>query len=802
MGFEFLINLLSVLPGTVVYHLLVVLGLLAAAGIVWVEWWQTRNAELRPFILALTGTMTLHFLALLLAPAHVETASFWARISAPFLYSVELASLWLLLWAFGASLWKERVVSVLVGLVVVWGTLLAGATLSWYAATTKFPVTYEMFWHVPVWYGLFMTSGFIGGVLLLKRRRQIGGGLLAPVAFFILGAGALLGLLGSHWIGPILSGGEGAGRLLMLLGYPLFAVAFYQAALRDLQTYRLELQELSRRALRQSEEFLFLLEATRSIGESLGLRGMLGEVVEHVAMALHADRVAILLLSPDEEDVLTLAAQYEVLGERYLPPREVPLDDYPVLRFVLRERQLVFREHENFKPLRSLFALLGVEGEGPVLLQPLTRQKRTMGVLVACNDHSGKAFTTEQEQLVATMAVQIAGAVENSRLYREVQAQARELSHHLKLREEELQRQNAILESMAEGLLVSDYEGRVVLVNKAAEEILEADRESLLGWGVTELLHSFSLDGMLDPDSLLSLSSPLQSLLDVGERKVQLHASPVLMVDGTRLGIVSVLEDVTREYLAEEAKREFITSISHELRTPLTAIKGYSELLLGGMGGAISPSIHSFIAVIRENAIRMVFIVNNLISVAEIERQRVGLKYQKVELSDLVNEVLERYKERITERQLRLRKELPRDFPAVEIDPNRVRQILENLLSNAIKFTYPGGQVTVGVQKVTGMLNEPAFFSLWVADTGVGIPFEEQGRIWERFYRAVNPLSVESGGLGIGLSIAKALTEAHRGRIWVDSMPDKGSTFTVLLPVRQPEMPDGLAEMPDDPEET
>ena len=795
MGFEFLINLLSVLPGTVVYHLLVVLGLLAAAGIVWVEWWQTRNAELRPFILALTGTMTLHFLALLLAPAHVETASFWARISAPFLYSVELASLWLLLWAFGASLWKERVVSVLVGLVVVWGTLLAGATLSWYAATTKFPVTYEMFWHAPVWYGLFITSGFIGGVLLLKRRRQIGGGLLAPVAFFILGAGALLGLLGSHWIGPILSGGEGAGRLLMLLGYPLFAVAFYQAALRDLQTYRLELQELSRRALRQSEEFLFLLEATRSIGESLGLRGMLGEVVEHVAMALHADRVAILLLSPDEEDVLTLAAQYEVLGERYLPPREVPLDDYPVLRFVLRERQLVFREHENFKPLRSLFALLGVEGEGPVLLQPLTRQKRTMGVLVACNDHSGKAFTTEQEQLVATMAVQIAGAVENSRLYREVQAQARELSHHLKLREEELQRQNAILESMAEGLLVSDYEGRVVLVNKAAEEILEADRESLLGWGVTELLHSFSLDGMLDPDSLLSLSSPLQSLLDVGERKVQLHASPVLMVDGTRLGIVSVLEDVTREYLAEEAKREFITSISHELRTPLTAIKGYSELLLGGMGGAISPSIHSFIAVIRENAIRMVFIVNNLISVAEIERQRVGLKYQKVELSDLVNEVLERYKERITERQLRLRKELPRDFPAVEIDPNRVRQILENLLSNAIKFTYPGGQVTVGVQKVTGMLNEPAFFSLWVADTGVGIPFEEQGRIWERFYRAVNPLSVESGGLGIGLSIAKALTEAHRGRIWVDSMPDKGSTFTVLLPVRQP-------EMPDDPEET
>lgn len=794
MGFGFLINLLSVLPGTAVYHLLVVLGLLAAAGIVWVEWRQTRNAELRPFVLALVGTMALHFLALLLAPAHAEPASFWARLSAPFLYSVELASLWLFIWAFGASLWQKRTVSVLVGLVVVWGALLAGATLSWYAATAMFPVTYERFWHVPVWYGLSLASGFAGGVLLLKRRQQMGGSLLSSLAFFILGTGNFLGLLGAYWIGPVLSGGEGAGRLLMLLGYPIFAVAFYQSALRDLQTYRRELQELSEQALRQSEEFLFLLEATRSIGESLGLRGMLGEVVEHVAMALHADRVAILLLSPDKEDILTLVAQYEVLGERYLPPHDVPLGDYPVLRFVLRNRQMVFREHENFKPLRSLFDLLGVEGEGPVLLQPLTRQNRTMGVLVACNDHSGKAFMTEQEELVTTMAVQIAGAVENSNLYREVKAQARELSRHLKLREEELQRQKAIFESMGEGLLVSDYEGRVVLVNKAAEEILEADRESLLGWGVTELLSSSFLEGMLDPTLLLSLSSPLQAFLAVGERKVRLHASPVQMVDGTRLGVVSILEDVTREYLAEEAKREFITSISHELRTPLTAIKGYSELLLGGMGGAISPPVNSFIGVIRENAVRMAFIVNNLISVAEIERQRVGLKYQKVELSDLVNEVLERYKERITERQLRLRKELPRDFPTVEIDPNRVRQILENLLSNAIKFTYPGGQVTIGMQKVTGMLNEPAFFSLWVADTGVGIPFEEQGRIWERFYRAANPLSVESGGLGIGLSIAKALTEAHRGRIWVDSMPDKGSTFTVLLPVRRPEMPDILEE--------
>jgi len=126
---------------------------------------------------------------------------------------------------------------------------------------------------------------------------------------------------------------------------------------------------------------------------------------------------------------------------------------------------------------------------------------------------------------------------------------------------------------------------------------------------------------------------------------------------------------------------------------------------------------------------------------------------------------------------------MPDDLPLVEADPNRLRLIVDNLLSNAIKFTYPDGQIIVGARAIYGTLGRPTYYSIWVSDTGIGIPLDEQALIWQRFYRADNPLSLEAGGLGIGLTIVKALVEAHGGRVWVDSAPEMGSTFTVLLPI-------------------
>jgi len=379
--------------------------------------------------------------------------------------------------------------------------------------------------------------------------------------------------------------------------------------------------------------------------------------------------------------------------------------------------------------------------------------------------------------------VQIAGAVENNRLYGALAAQAQELSQLLKVREAELRREEAILESMAEGILVSDAEGRFILLNQAAERILEVRREDVLNKPVKDVLSSPTLQSELDPESLVSLGQPFETMFTLADRHIRVSAAPVLLNNVQRLGVVAILQDITREYLAEQSKREFVDSISHELRTPLTAIKGYTEVMLSGMVGELPVAYQQFLGVIRENTTRMASLTDNIISVAEIEKGRVGLHYQKVEVPVLAQEVINRYRERIEERLLTVDLDMPGDLPFVEADPNRLRLILDNLLSNAIKFTYPDGQITVGARAIYGTLGQPTYYSIWISDTGIGIPLDAQALIWQRFYRVENPLSLEAGGLGIGLTIVKALVEAHGGRVWVDSAPELGSTFTVLLPI-------------------
>jgi PAS domain S-box-containing protein len=783
MGFEFLFYLLTAVPGTVVYHLLVLLGLLPAAGIVLTEWRHTHSDELKPYLTALGGVMAIHLLSALLAPFHVDTDSMITIVSAPFLYAGGFLSILLLVWAFGWRIWERRRREFLVVVLVGWAVLFVAASLLWYADAFEKPLTYSIHsWQVPMWYVLSAAAAFGGAAIFFRAKGRGDFAHIAPI-LLLLGLGAVLGLLGSYVLGPPLMMGEGLGRLCSLIGYPLFAVLLYRSVLLDLASYRQDLQDLSAEALRQSQELLFLIEATRSIGERLDLRGMLGQVVDSVAMALRADTVAILLTDEANPDILHFVALYRVLGSNVELPQKIALKDYPNLKFALRKQPLLFGPEEEIVQLRTLFELLGVAEKGPLLIQPLIRQERVMGVLVAYNAPTKPRFTSDQELLATTIAVQIAGAVENNRLYAALAAKAEELSQLLKVREAELRREEAILESMAEGILVSDAEGRFIILNQAAEQILDVKRENVLYQPVKDVLSLPALQSELDTESLLSLNQHFETTFTLGDRRIRVSAAPVLLNNIVRLGVVAILQDITREYLAERSKREFVDSISHELRTPLTAIKGYTEVMLSGMVGELPQAYQQFLGVIRENTTRMASLTDNIISVAEIEKGRVGLNYQKVSVPSLAVEVVNRYRERIEERLLTVDLDIPNDLPQVEADPNRLRLILDNLLSNALKFTYPDGQITVGARAIFGTLGQPTYFSIWVSDTGIGIPLEDQALIWQRFYRVENSLSMEAGGLGIGLTIVKALVEAHGGRVWVDSAPEKGSTFTILLPI-------------------
>ncbi len=791
MGLDFLVNLLSSVPGTVVYHLLIALGLLTAFGIVWSEWQQSGERSRFATLLALALVIFFHLTALFLTPLHVDAKSALALYSSPYLYSVEFVSVALLLWAFGYPSWK-RPMPILLGILGSWALLLLALTVLWIRQSEKFPLLYSDVWQMPFWYLLTALTAAQGvGVATKRTRGRNGSGYFVMVAFSLIGLGASLGFLASRWLGSPLPAGEGIGRMLILLGYPLFALDLYRTALDDLNTYRNELRQLSRQALKQRQELLFLIEATRAIGEQIHLRGMLGEVVEHVAMALQADRVAIFVLSDDHQH-LVLEAQYEVLRKQYSPSLSVPLDRYPILRTAM-EQPIIYRTLEDFRPLRSFFELLDAQ-PGPFIIQPLQRQQRTIGFLVACNDHSQRPFSEEKIDLAATIGVQIAGAVENSRLYHEVQENAHKLQQHLRQRMNELHQREAIFASMSEGLLVSDHQGRVIITNRAAADILGLAIDAVEGHFVPELMAHVAWEAPFTAETLLSITQPIQTRFDFRERKISVHAAPVTLEDGTRLGIVAILQDITGEYRAEEAKRKFIAGISHELRTPLTAIKGYSEIILAGMAGHADRGLLDFTEVIHANALRMQFITDNLIAIAEIEGGRIGLNYRTVDLTTLVESVVREYTPRIKERRIDLTVDIEPSLPQVDVDPNRMRQVLSNLLDNAVKFTYPNGIIAIGARVVRDNMEKEAFISFWIADSGVGVREEDRPHIWERFYRGENPLSLEAGGLGIGLHIVRAFIEAHGGRVWLDSIEGDGATFTFLIPANRYQNPNWQEE--------
>jgi len=779
-------NLLSAGPGVFVYHLLILLALEAVAGIALIEYRHTRNPDQRRILLAFSALLLLRIPLLFGSPLG-------NAILAPLLYGLEVASLVLMWWAFLTPLIGRRAGRMfLVGNLAVAAALVAALYPSWHQMLLAVPFfEYIAFWQQPLWDLWGTLVPLSAAVLLLAYRRQLGYTLPA-VSFALITLGN----------GLILLDQTGLGRLINLLGYPLLAVVVYRAALQDLWAYRQELETLSGESLRQTQELLFLVEISRAIGQSLDLDAILQQVVESVVHALNADRAAV-FLTEEGKDELRLAAQHTPLPTRAQPntPQTVPMAEQPALAHVIQRQRPLLLNPEGHQPqLQSLYTLLGSRTTGPVLIHPLARQRRVLGALLAGNDHSQRPFGEKEARLCHSIAAQVSAAIDNARLYRHLDRQARQLAQALDAQEEAVSLRQAILESITEGVIVTDTEGRAILMNVAAEEILGATRDRILGRSLQQILEPASVARRPGLGRLAKSTTPLQTLFDLEGKQIHVTAAPVRSSSGEQLGLVAVLRDVTREVQAERAKRGFIATISHELRTPLTAILGYTEVLYSGLVGRLTQTQVNFMRIIHNNARRMVTMANNLIGLSESERGRLELEYEEIDLPLIIGEVVQAFIPQMKGREIAWSLEIEDDFPLIEADPTRIRQIVTNLVSNAVKFTFPGGHITVGAATVPEPEGaEPKFCRLWVSDTGIGIPAEEHGRIWERFYRADNPLKAEAGGLGVGLSIVKSLVEAHEGRVWLDSTPGEGSTFTALLPIRRPPSPlsSGNGDYPD-----
>jgi two-component system, OmpR family, phosphate regulon sensor histidine kinase PhoR len=351
----------------------------------------------------------------------------------------------------------------------------------------------------------------------------------------------------------------------------------------------------------------------------------------------------------------------------------------------------------------------------------------------------------------------------------------------------ERNRSSAILRSMVEGVAVIDAEERLVFYNRAFSEIFGVPTASAEGRPLIEVVRHAELVGLIR--KALRGEEGLQNDVSMGIVQMQsfsVTAAPVKALDSATAehdlaaakpsGAVVVLHDVTELRRLERVRQDFVANVSHEFKTPLTAIQGFAETLLGG---ALDDPTNNrrFLDIIRNHAIRLARLTNDLLKLARIEAGKLEVEFFPVGLLELIEGCAETTLLKASRKQITLEIEVPSGLPPVQGDASLLRDLLQNLLDNAIQYTPAGGRIHVTAEA------KGREAVITVSDTGIGIPTSDRERIFERFYRVDAARSREAGGTGLGLSIAKHIVEAHNGRLWVDSVMGEGSKFSFSIPL-------------------
>ncbi len=333
----------------------------------------------------------------------------------------------------------------------------------------------------------------------------------------------------------------------------------------------------------------------------------------------------------------------------------------------------------------------------------------------------------------------------------------------------------SIVESAAEGIIVADENGEIVLINPRTKEILG------LAKGVGRIPRAFS-DFIISPlrDELMKTNRAMAFReLDLpGPKKLSVRVAMAPMRDalGKRMGFVCLFQDITKEKEIERMKSELVSTVSHELRTPLATMKEFVSILSDGIAGPVTNDQKEYLTIVMSNMNRLGRMINDLLDVSKLEAGRMELKKRLVDMDLLIKDQVASFKAEAENKKVLLEPRLPAKLPPMYIDPDRVTQVIVNLIGNAIKFTPEGGRVLVAARENEGSV------AVSVQDTGVGITKENFSKIFDRFRQIDRKPGPGAKGTGLGLSISKEFVELHKGRLWVESEVGKGSKFTFTLP--------------------
>ena len=420
------------------------------------------------------------------------------------------------------------------------------------------------------------------------------------------------------------------------------------------------------------------------------------------------------------------------------------------------------------------------EGFQSLVCLPLQARGKVLGLLNV-QSRTYREFSSEDQELLTAIGNQIGIAIENARLIDDADHRRATL--------------DSVMRSLVDGLLLVDHRGQVTYANPCAEAMLGLAAADLVGQSLSKI------DGLLagrigSPGLLLAGLLPSTGVQSEGEEQVQavefdlpvlgepeeahirtLQARlfPIRDPVSGQLDRGLLLRDVTHEKALDRLKSQLLSTVSHELRTPLASIKGFATTLLRQDVAWDDDTRREFLAIIDQESDRLSELIDNLLDMARVEAGTLRIEPEPINLRPIVEETVRTYS--VMTRQHQFQIEMARRLPQIMADPRRVRQVLRNLLENAVKYSPAGGPITVTVEV------HPEAVQIGVADRGIGIQPEDLNRVFDRFYQVDNASTRKVGGSGLGLSICKAIVEAHKGRIWVESQVGTGSSFYFTLPL-------------------
>jgi PAS domain S-box-containing protein len=504
----------------------------------------------------------------------------------------------------------------------------------------------------------------------------------------------------------------------------------------------------------------YLLEISRALTQELDLDKLLGRILYISAEMLAGQGGLIALRSEKGGWKVATSLGIPASLARYLEPllAEIPDNEDPA-RFELPE---VNRLLQNIARTVGLGLFTGVG-------LPLITREKVIGVIFVFRNYAG-IFSSNDRALLQDFANQAAIAVDNAQLYQQVR--------------QEKQRMDALLDSAADGILIISPAHIITRANPAFARMLEEPIVNITGKSHEEAINLTCHEDMLTleqaeaggwpltPNATLYVEGDLQRISGVS-LPVGITYAPLVSLEGNLLNIIATVRDITRFREAEELKSTFISVISHELKTPVALIKGYVGTLRREDANWDREIVKDSLAVIEDEADRLTGLIENLLDASRLQAGGLSLNLSDVALDAVADTIAKRFQIQSSIHKISV--DFPANFPIITGDETRLEQVLANLISNGIKYSPQGGKIVINGQV------RPSHVIICVSDTGPGVAPEDIPHIFDRFYRSSNAKRTTKGA-GLGLYLARAVIEAHGGRIWVDPQPGNGARICFSIP--------------------